>query len=139
LTQLDLIMAWGGALICACGGLLLLYRLWFVLSGGRAEGEIIGHTEHDYGGAAGEIPISTTVYAAKVSFRDNKGQCYKFESRIHSRSRRHFIGERIRIIYRPDNPEYAFIAEPFENLALPGFLLVFGAYPIWRYLPMISD
>lgn len=130
--NLQQIAGMAGIITLAIALLIIGYRLWFLSQALEAKGEVIDYAEHQPSSdGEGGFQAFRVVYACVIAFRDKRGRLFQFESGLQSPVARHFLGQPVRVVYYPSNPEYAYINEPLELWALPLFLSAFGGYAIW--------
>jgi hypothetical protein len=67
------------------------------------------------------------TYAPVVEYRDREGRPHTYRSSSGSSPPSYDVGERVTILYRPDQPSRAVIDDFWDRWALPAFLLGFGA------------
>ena len=115
----------GGGSICALIALVSLVVGWhFVRSAARADGRVIQMVER-----AGE---HGKLYAPVFVFRDSSGVEHTVHSETASDPPQHQVGDTVRILYSPHNPQDAKTDRFFSLWGLPFVTGVLAAF----YLPV---
>jgi len=106
----------------------------FMARGEPATGRIVGH-ESEY-----IVSDSRYVYYPQVEYTTADGRAVRFRDRLGSSNPTRSPGERLRVIYDPQNPANAMIDRGLWNRALPaglivaGLLILLGATRNWIHI-----
>jgi len=136
-------------LLCGLGMLSLAWieatqQQTFLQNSISGEGIIVDFVKEDYqeqdeNGRKRRV----TIYTPMVEFTDNNERAFRFTSRYGSSSLDYHKGERVSIIYDPENPNNAEIKAVANNklvwIMVGGMGTVFSLVGVWLFVFCFSD